>query len=96
GGGNPLEIALSINVGAALVALAAWVLFGGPALFKAPPLEQEAMEPVPFRPRHAVTFAVGAVWVAGVLFLKLPPGLTAFAAAGVLVLAGVGDDTSPA
>jgi len=93
-GGHGAAVFLANFTAHALVALAAWVLFGGPALFKAPPLEQEAMEPVPFRPRHAVTFAVGAVWVAGVLFLKLPPGLTAFAAAGVLVLAGVGDDSA--
>lgn len=78
----------------AMVALVAWVLFGGLAMLKAPLLERDAMNPVPFQKRHAVTFAVGAMWVAGVLFFKLPPGLTAFAAAGVLVLSGAGDDSA--
>ncbi len=93
-GGHGATVFFANFTAHALVALAAWVLFGGPTLFKTPPLASEVMEPVPFRPRHAVTFAVGAVWVAGVLFLKLPPGLTAFAAAGVLVLTGVGDDSA--
>ena len=93
-GGHALAVFLANFTAHALVAAAAWALFGGPALRRAPPLPVDAMAPVPFRSRHAVTLAVGAVWVAGVLFLKLPPGLTAFAAAGVLVLAGVGDDNA--
>lgn len=91
-GGHGTAVFLANFTAHALVAVVAWVLFGGPALFRAPALPKDAMDPVPFRARHGWTFAVGAVWVAGVLFFKLPPGLTAFAAAGVLVLAGAGDD----
>jgi di/tricarboxylate transporter len=93
-GGHGSAVFLANFTAHALVALVAWTLFGGLALRKAPLLEQEALTPVPFRQRHAVTFAVGAVWVAGVLLFKLPPGLTAFAAAGVLVLFGAGDDSA--
>lgn len=93
-GGHGSAVFLANFTAHALVALVAWALFGGVALRKAPLLEQEALTPVPFRRRHAVTFAVGAVWVAGVLLFKLPPGLTAFAAAGVLVLFGAGDDSA--
>ena len=93
-GGHGSAVFLANFTAHALVALVAWALFGGLALRKAPLLEQEALIPVPFRLRHAVTFAVGAVWVAGVLLFKLPPGLTAFAAAGVLVLFGAGDDSA--
>jgi di/tricarboxylate transporter len=93
-GGHGSAVFLANFTAHALVALVAWALFGGVALRKAPLLEQEAMTPVPFRRRHAMTFAVGAVWVAGVLLFKLPPGLTAFAAAGALVLFGAGDDSA--
>lgn len=93
-GGHAMAVFLANFTAHALVAIAAWALFGGRALLTAPPLLPASMDRVPFESRHAVTFAVGALWVAGVLFLKLPPGLTAFAAAAVLVLAGLGDDSA--
>jgi di/tricarboxylate transporter len=93
-GGHAMAVFLANFAAHAMVAVAAWALFGGPALRRAPAVEAEQIAPVPFERRHAVTFAVGALWIAGVLFLKLPPGLTAFAAAGALVLLGAGDDSA--
>jgi Na+/H+ antiporter NhaD/arsenite permease-like protein len=77
----------------ALVALAAWALFGGPALRRAPRVEL-AVEGASFTRRHALTLGVGVLWMLGVLVFKANPGLTAFAAAAVLVLAGLGDDSA--
>lgn len=93
-GGHETAVFLANFTAHALVAVVAWALFGGRSLLRAPLLEQELMAPVPFRRRHAVTFGVGLVWVAGVLLFKLPPGLTAFAAAAVLILVGAGDDSA--
>lgn len=75
----------------ALVALAAWALFGGPALRRAPRVDL-SVEGTTFTRRHAWTLAVGVVWMIGVLVFKANPGLTAFAAAAVLVLARLGED----
>ena len=47
--------------------------------------------------RHRLAAGPGALWIAlwiaAVVGLKVPPGLSAFAAASVLILAGMGDDT---
>lgn len=75
----------------ALVALVAWTLFGGPALRKAPRTEL-GLEGATFTRQHAFTLGVGACWMLGVLVFKASPGLTAFAAAALLVLTGLGDD----
>jgi len=75
------------------VALAAWALFGGPALRKAPRAEL-GIDGATFTRRHAWTLAVGVCWMLGVLVFKANPGLTAFVGAAVLVLAGLGDDSA--
>ena len=76
-----------------LAALAAWFLFGGPALLKAERVVSTE-EPVLIESRHALTLAVLVAWIAAVVVLKANPGLAAFAAASVLVLAGNGDDSA--
>ncbi len=77
----------------ALAALAAWALFGGPALLKGGRIETtEVAEP--FESRHVLTLVVGALWIASVVVFKVNPGLAAFAAASVLVLSGTGDDAA--
>jgi di/tricarboxylate transporter len=75
----------------ALAALAAWALFGGPRLLRdgrRAPLEATR----PFEPHHVTTLAVGALWVASVVVLKVNLGFAAFAAAALLVLVRAGDD----
>jgi hypothetical protein len=76
----------------ALAALLAWSLFGGPALRRARPVEVEG-HVASLSARHWATLAIIALWIAAVVGLKVPPGLSAFAAASVLILAGMGDDT---
>ncbi len=75
----------------ALAALAAWVLFGGPAL-RAAERVVEVAEDVALERRHAITLAVLAAWIVAAVVFKVNPGLAAFAAASVLVIAGIGED----
>ncbi len=75
----------------ALAALIAWTLFGGPALLKGGRVEAEHVESS-MEQHHGVTLAVGAVWIAAVLLLKVNPGFAAFAAVAVLVITGQVDD----
>jgi di/tricarboxylate transporter len=93
-GGHAGAVFLANFTAHAMVALVAWALFGGPALRHAPVMTDALATPMPFARQHVITLAVGATWVAAVLLLKLPPGLTAFAAAALLVLLGVGDDSA--
>lgn len=90
-GGHAFEVWSANFAAHALVAAAAWLLFGGPALLRMPPVEF-ARVPVAFTRTHITTLVIGVLWVVGVLFFKLNPGLTAFAAASVLVLFRVGED----
>jgi di/tricarboxylate transporter len=91
-GGHELAVFGANFVAHALVAAGAWALFGGPALRHAAPLSGENVSLVRFTRAHVITLAVLVVWVLGVLVFKAPPGLTAFAAATILVLAGLGND----
>lgn len=93
-GGHAVVVFLANFTAHALVAGVAWALFGGPALRRAPVLPGDALAPVPFVRRHGVTLGVLALWVVGVLVFRMPPGLTAFAAAALLVLLGAGDDSA--
>lgn len=77
-----------------LLACVAWALFGGPALRGAQTIARELGERVALTRAHLLTYVVVSLWIGGVLFLKLPPGLTAFAAAALLVLLGAGDDSA--
>lgn len=82
------------NFGAhALVAAGAYFLFGGWALRRAPRVTPMAAgnEP-PLGARQWFTLAVLGAWIAGVVFFKANPGLSAFAAAAVLILARAADD----
>ncbi|MEN9508646.1 MAG: hypothetical protein RLZZ621_1209 [Gemmatimonadota bacterium] len=77
----------------ALVAGVAWLLFGGPALLRAP-RSDAAIERVVFTSTHWLTIAVTTAWMVAVVGLSLHPGLTAFAAASVLIITRLGDDTA--
>lgn len=77
----------------ALAALAAWVLFGGPQLWregKVAPMELALR----FERAHLLTLAVGAAWVFAVIVFKVPLGFAAFAAAAILLLLRAGDDAA--
>lgn len=75
----------------ALAAMAAWALFGGPALLKAKAVV-DIEDHTPFTAVHTRTLIVLVLWIASVVVFKLNPGLSAFAAASVLILAGQADD----
>jgi di/tricarboxylate transporter len=76
----------------ALAAVAAWALFGGPALLNAARIETDTT-PSPLTTRHWLTIGITATWVLAVVVFKLNPGLAAFIAASVLILTGVGSDS---
>ena len=76
----------------ALAAIAAWFLFGGPALLRAPSIDLHAVS-MPLTRRHWSTLGVLALWIVAVVAFKLNPGLAAFAAVSVLILTGLGDDS---
>ena len=64
------------------------------------PLELEGLplvvdaEDAAFTRAHWITLAVGVLWVSAVLLFKVNPGLTAFVAAALLVLIGIGSDSA--
>ena len=92
-GGHATEVLVMNFVAHAIVATAAWAMFGGPAMLRGPRLVVDENDAA-FTRAHWSTLAVGVVWVSAVLFLKFNPGLTAFAAAAVLVLIGIGEDSA--
>jgi len=75
----------------ALAGLGAWLLFGGLALIRHGRVDL-ATNVTPLTPAQRITVAVTAAWILGVVVLKMHPGLSAFAAAGLLVLLGAALD----
>ncbi len=75
-----------------LVAIGAYVAFGGLKLLKQGKVEAEAAAPAPFAARHWITLGVIAVWILCVIFLGYPPGLTAFIAAAALIITRIAED----
>ena len=76
----------------ALVALAAYFLFGGRKLLGAPRVAFDLDAAKPLEGRQWLTLGVLGAWIAGVMLFQLNPGLSAFAAAALLVLARTCDD----
>ena len=76
-----------------LASIAAWALFGGPALLKAGNVARLTTPPA-LTSRHWSTIGVIVTWVVAVILFKLNPGLSAFGAASVLLLTGLGDDAA--
>ena len=81
----------------ALVAAVAYLMFGGLALWRAGATAAPvaAMEPAGrFSRMQIFTLAVLVVWIAAVVGWRAQPGLTAFAAAALLILGRAADDHS--
>lgn len=77
----------------ALVAVGAYVFFGGLALRRAPRVAvADATDEAPLTGRQWLTLAVLAAWIVGVVVFKVNPGLSAFAAAALLILARAAED----
>lgn len=75
-----------------MVAGAAWLMLGGPRLRSAPIEADAAVHDPPLEPRHWLTLAIVAAWIAGVVFWRLHLGFSAFAGAVLLIVAGAGDE----
>jgi di/tricarboxylate transporter len=77
----------------ALVAAGAYALFGGLALRRAARVAEAAGgDGPPLTGAQWLTLAVLAAWIVGVVALKVNPGLSAFAAAALLILARAAED----
>lgn len=77
-----------------MVAIGAYVLFGGLALLRKGRDGAGAVTLARFELRHWLTLAVITGWIIGVVFLRYAPGPTAFIAAVVLILGRLADDAA--
>jgi Na+/H+ antiporter NhaD/arsenite permease-like protein len=77
-----------------MVAIGAYCAFGGLALLKKGKVEGAMAPLLRFTVKHWFTLGVIALWILGVIFLGYPPGLSAFIAAAVLILARLADDAA--
>ena len=90
--GNEWNVYAANFTAHAMAAILAWVLFGGPALRRAAAVDIDERI-APLSRRHWITLSVIAAWIAAVVFIKVSPGLSAFVAASLLIVTGIGDDT---
>jgi di/tricarboxylate transporter len=93
-GGHEAKVWIANLVAHAVVALGAYLLFGGRRLVTAVAAPGAAVPAVTLERRHLVTVALIVAWIVAVVGFTLHVGLAAFAAASVLVLARVGDETA--
>jgi len=76
----------------AIVSVAAVLLFGGRALLRGGQVHVAA-EAAPWNRRHVATLVVSGCWILAVVVWRVQPGLSAFAAASVLILSGAANDS---
>lgn len=78
-----------------MVAIAAYLLFGGLTLLRKGRAEAvDEAKPTPLTVKHWATIAVLTLWILGVVFLNYQPGLSAFVAATVLIVLNMADDAA--
>jgi Na+/H+ antiporter NhaD/arsenite permease-like protein len=96
-GGHEAAVFISNFVAHMVTAVGAYVLFGGLGLLKAnreaPRILDEVKLP-PLTPTHWLTITVLAIWLLIVVGFGANPGLIAFPAAALLILAGAVDDNT--
>lgn len=90
--GNEWNVFAANFVAHSLAAALAWSLFGGWAL-RTEVHDSGPVAAAPLTRTHWITLAIVAAWIAAVVAFKMNPGLSAFAAASVLILFGIGDDS---
>jgi di/tricarboxylate transporter len=94
-GGHGGKLWLASFAAHALVTAAAYVALGAYRRQASQPAPPDAVvPPVELDSRHWLTIGVIAVWIVGVVALKMNVGMAAFAAAAILVLARVTDETT--
>ena len=91
-GGHAGKVWLANLFAHALVAAAAYLLFGGNRLASTLPDAGALGTPTSFDRRHRLTLAVIGAWIVAVVGFRLSVGMAAFAAASVLVLASAADE----
>ncbi len=84
-GGHEFRVWFFHGAAHLMLAIAAYVLFGGLNLFRKGSAESVPAPP-PMQPRHALTLFITALWIAGVAFLHWPLGWSAFGAAALVLL----------
>lgn len=102
-GGHPVAVWGANFVAHVVAGIIAWSLFGGIALLRSRRVvDMSALAAATdtdgtaatWTRTHGLTIAVCVVWIGAVLLFKVHPGLSAFAAASVLVLLRAGDDAA--
>jgi Na+/H+ antiporter NhaD/arsenite permease-like protein len=78
----------------AAVAAAAYLLFGGIKLLRTPRVDPGVEDAAPLTGGQWFTLTVLTAWIAGVVLLKINPGLSAFAASALLIMGRAGNDQS--
>jgi di/tricarboxylate transporter len=77
-----------------LVGVAAYLLFGGLKLLRAPRTAPPELAEPPLTRMHWLTIGVFLVWVVSVVGFNINPGLAGFTASAVLILAGAVEDSA--
>ena len=77
-----------------IVAVAAYLLFGGLKLWRHRGTIAAIEATLPFAPRHFLTLGVIALWIVGVVAFRANPGLSAFVAAALLLLFRAAEENS--
>jgi Na+/H+ antiporter NhaD/arsenite permease-like protein len=94
-GGHAGKVWLAGFAAHAMVAAAAYLLFGGFRLRGVPAsTEGDAVPVTGLDRRQWLTIAVIAAWIVGVVGLQLSVGMAAFGAAAILILARTADETA--
>ena len=100
-GGHGLKVWMASFVAHALVATAAYLWLGRHVRTPSPPVMSagaaavdDVAPVVELDRRHRVTIAVIGLWIVAVVAFQLAVGMAAFAAAAVIVLANVADETA--
>ncbi len=92
--GHEGKVMLANLAASALVALVAYLLLGGHRLPGAVTATAADAGAAPLSGHQRFTTAVLIAWIAGVIGLRLNPGLSAFVAAGLLIVGGAADEAS--
>lgn len=93
-GGHEAKVWFASFAAHALVTVAAYLMLGRRTTGVATSAADDAGATLPLTRQQWVTLAVIAAWIVGVVGFNFNVGLGAFAAAAVLVLARVGDETA--
>jgi Na+/H+ antiporter NhaD/arsenite permease-like protein len=93
-GGHEWGVFLANFVAHVFVAVAAYLLFGGLALWRQRQTSATVEAAPPFTRKHGLTFTVIALWIVAVVVFRANPGLSAFVAAALLLLLGAAEENT--